>query len=435
VVRRIIRNLVVLAALACAVAARASDDVPRFLIERIEVRNLRHASREIVVAESRLREGATYDERELAAASDRINRLPFILDAAFSLEKGSVRNAYVLAITVSETKPFFYLLDGPFVLEREGANVDYQSQSAVGYRVFTGRRNAFHAGFTADGGEHKPGGRQPATVEAGYTRYDLFGTGAFATFNLKSTVVETSRDKRGRILPELTVGIPLSATKTVTLQYTQSQRTFESPGESLESPGTLAEEPFERERLFTARWAYNTTNAPFFPTRGVILSGGPEVRWSDNLHYFDLDFEPAGTIHLPIRERGHSVSFGLQAGRYWEVSERNSLSVLASGELEARNSKVSFGELSDETQKTSDHNQYGRIDLGFSHSFWSPERIAVDGDQRIEVHLRAFLDRFENPHTAEGPFLTDRISGEQLSVSWVRRNAWGAIRIGLGYAW
>ncbi|HWS70685.1 MAG TPA: hypothetical protein VN605_01165, partial [Thermoanaerobaculia bacterium] len=74
--KRIIRNLVVLAALACAAAARASDDVPRFLIERIEVRNLRRASPEIVIAESRLKEGTTYDERELAAASDRINRLP-----------------------------------------------------------------------------------------------------------------------------------------------------------------------------------------------------------------------------------------------------------------------------------------------------------------------------------------------------------------------
>src|SRR5207253_1347510 len=124
VLKRIIRNLVVLAALLCAATSRAADDVPRFLIERIDVRNLRHASPEIVIAESRLKEGVAYDERELAAASDRINRLPFILEAAFSLEKGSVRDSYVLAITVSETKPFFYVLDAPFIIARDQATVD-----------------------------------------------------------------------------------------------------------------------------------------------------------------------------------------------------------------------------------------------------------------------------------------------------------------------
>ena len=436
VIRRIIRNLVVLAALLCAATSRAADDVPRFLIERIDVRNLRHASPEIVIAESRLREGATYDERELAAASDRINRLPFILEAAFSLEKGSVRDAYILAITVNETKPFFYLLDAPFLIERERADVDYDTQAAVGYRVFTGRRNAFHVGFTgASGATHRPGGRQPSTVEAGYTRYDLFGTGAFATFNLKSTVRETSRDKSGRILPEVTVGIPLSATKTVTLQYTQSNKSFESPGRSIEDPTKLVDSPFQREGLFTAKWTYNTTNAPFFPTRGVILSGGPEVRWYDELNYLSFEIVPSDPLYIPIRQRGRSVSLGLQAGRYWEVSERNSVSVLAGGELEARKSKITFENLVDEESHFSDHNQYGRIDLGFSHSFWSPERVAVDGDQRIEAHLRAFVNRFENPQVSESSILTNRINGQQFSVSWVRRNAWGAVRIGLGYAW
>ncbi|MCU1347355.1 MAG: sigma-54-dependent transcriptional response regulator, partial [Acidobacteria bacterium] len=84
--KRLIAILILMAALFGGAAARGSDEVPRFLIERIDVRNLRHASPEIVRAESRLKEGSSYDERELAAASDRINRLPFILDAQFSLE-------------------------------------------------------------------------------------------------------------------------------------------------------------------------------------------------------------------------------------------------------------------------------------------------------------------------------------------------------------
>src|SRR4051812_46655659 len=90
----------------------------RFLIERIDVRHLVHASADVVRAESRLREGQQYDENELRDANNRIKRLPFVLDAAFTLERGSVRDAYVLAITINETKPFFYLWDTVFYKRR-----------------------------------------------------------------------------------------------------------------------------------------------------------------------------------------------------------------------------------------------------------------------------------------------------------------------------
>jgi outer membrane protein assembly factor BamA len=429
VIKRIIRNLIVLAALLCAAASRAADDVPRFLIERIEVRNLRHASPEIVIAESRLKEGVAYDERELAAASDRINRLPFILEAAFSLEKGSVRDSYVLAIAVSETKPFFYLFDAPAIIAGDRAVVDYNGQAAVGLRTFVGRRNGFHLGFTgATGSSRRSTGRDPAAIEAGYTRYDLFGTGAFATFNLKYSVFETAQTlSSGHLLPELIVGVPLSATQTVTAQYTTRDDSYRAP---------QSDQPDARlgDRIFRAKWSYNTTNQPFFPTRGVILSAGPELRWTDSSSYafiatsttppFTYDFEH-------VLEHSNSKSVVVQAARYWEVSERNSLSALGEGEVAWERGRTTFRN----TGRFSNTNEYGRIDLGFSHSFWSPERIAVDGEQRIEAHVQAFADRYDVPRSDRQFFVDHRVSGEQASVSWVRRNAWGAIRIGLGYAW
>src|SRR5947207_6781228 len=89
-------------------AAAGANDAPRFFIERIDVRNLRFASTAIIRAELRLPAGHEYTEDELRRASDRINRLPFVLDSEFSLEKGSARGAYVLVIKVTETKPLFY---------------------------------------------------------------------------------------------------------------------------------------------------------------------------------------------------------------------------------------------------------------------------------------------------------------------------------------
>jgi hypothetical protein len=88
-----------------------AEEPARFLIERIDVRHLVHASPDVIKSESHLREGQAYSENDLRAANNLIKRLPFVLDAAFSLERGSVRDSYVLVITVNEARPLFYLFD------------------------------------------------------------------------------------------------------------------------------------------------------------------------------------------------------------------------------------------------------------------------------------------------------------------------------------
>lgn len=78
-----------------------------FLIERIEVRGARFGSPAVVEKESLLTAGTRYSETNLKEAMRRINRLPFVLDSSFALEKGSERGAYVLVVTIVETKPLF----------------------------------------------------------------------------------------------------------------------------------------------------------------------------------------------------------------------------------------------------------------------------------------------------------------------------------------
>src|SRR5690349_3991146 len=118
---RTVRAPALLLLLALALPAQAQE---RFLIERIDVRHLVHASADVIRAESRLREGQSYDESELRDANNRIKRLPFILDASFRLERGSVRDAYVLVVTVNETKPFFYLFDAILYRRRPAIEID-----------------------------------------------------------------------------------------------------------------------------------------------------------------------------------------------------------------------------------------------------------------------------------------------------------------------
>lgn len=83
------RNAIVIILLFVVRALAAAEESPRFFIERIDVRNTCHASPAIIRAETRLHEGQTYSEADLREASYRVARLPFVLDAQYSLEKGA----------------------------------------------------------------------------------------------------------------------------------------------------------------------------------------------------------------------------------------------------------------------------------------------------------------------------------------------------------
>ena len=101
--------LTLFAAAAIAVSALAQDAAPpRFFIERIEVRNAAsRRRRELVIAESLLREGTEYSEDDLRAAAARLSRLPFLLSADFALEKDRSRGRYVLVIHVDRDEAVF----------------------------------------------------------------------------------------------------------------------------------------------------------------------------------------------------------------------------------------------------------------------------------------------------------------------------------------
>src|SRR5207244_8048746 len=68
----------------CLPAFVRADEPVRFLIERIEVRHLLHASPDVIRAESRLREGESYTEGELRDATNSIRSVRIIRHPAFT---------------------------------------------------------------------------------------------------------------------------------------------------------------------------------------------------------------------------------------------------------------------------------------------------------------------------------------------------------------
>ena len=419
--------LTALIALALAAPAAAQDAVPpRFFIERIDVRDASRVSPEVIIAESRLREGTEYSESDLRDAAARLGRLPFLLSADFSLERGSDRGLYVLVITVVETKPFFYLLDIRPVFDDDDGylDIDYgdplgngENHGVLGARWFVGRRGAFHAGlFGRDDNQEFTEDYTAAVV--GYTQYDLFGTRAFATLNLKRPLLNVPD---GALSPQLVVGVPVTPNQTVTLTFDESDF-----GSDFWSFGEEEEEQRNTERLVSARWSYNTTNHPFLPTRGTLLSTTPFVSWRD----LAVRRLPNGAEDPEGRTPFHVRSYGLDfsADRYFELSERNSLSVGAEAGW-ARAREDSRLHVNPEERDAT----FAIVRTGFSHSIWSREQ-QKRGDSRFE-----YVARWATRDSGRGPeglfsFYEDE-DQFQLAWAWVRRSSFGTLRLGVGYGW
>lgn len=430
------RTVLIFIAVLLAVLPVAAQESPRFFIERIEVRNARRVSADVVIAESRLSAGREYSEAELRDASTRLSRLPFLLSVDFALEKGSERGQHVLVLSIVETKPFFFAWDARTILTDDYVEIDSgdafngQNEAVLGFRWFVGRRGAVHVGLFG-GNDAREYIQDYASVAVGYTQYDLFGTRAFATLNLKRRIEGYANS--GEITPEVVVGIPLSPNQTLTLQADQTQfsrtkRFFGPEAEwacmAFEDCRTRVE---DEQRSVSARWTYNTTNSPFIPTRGTIVAVSPIVRFNEvkgdrNIYSFDVEGNFLG-VSQPTAHR-RTVGIDGLAERYWELSERNSVAASVAGSFARFETR--YDQEWDLDERPEDG--YSAIVRGrFIHSLWPQERRR-DGDSLLEMTVSyARRDHTERP---ESPADT-----RQLSASWVRRSSWGTLRLGAGYAW
>lgn len=422
VTRTTIAVVVVIIALAALPVVAQEAVSPRFFIEKIEVRNTSRVSPDVVVAESRLREGADYSEAELRDAAARLTRLPFLLNAEFALERGSERGRHVLVIDVAETRSLFFHLDVvPVIEQRPNLSVDIASQLggdetsiAAGYRWFIGRRGALHLALI---GRHPTEFTQGYTAFAvGWTQYDLFGTRAFATLNIKdSPEVGTS--------PQLVVGVPLSLNQTLTAEYDELVIDYDV-NYAIED----THNDRETQRVARLTWSYNTTNHPVLPTEGTLFSAGPIATWRDEMTTLGFATEEGFSYQfLPI----HTTIVGVEASalRYWEISDRNSVNLGVATRFGNFDRRYSYSEGRSERNYNS---LTGVAQAGISRSLWSAEKRASGGDSRIELNVRGQV----RDNTID---LEDRLRRDddnvQATLSWVRHSSWGTFRLGFGGAW
>lgn len=403
----LVKRLVVFALLLCSSrGVFAQESATLFLIEQIEVRGVRFTSKSVIERETLLTEGNSYSEANLRDAMNRINRLPFVLDSNFSLEKGSTRGAYILLITITETKPLFVDAQS-MVMYNDDLRRNRQAAESVrsGIRYFLGSSSLVHV--ATDFHEN---------YEAGLTQYNLFGRAGFASVRVRWTENEidaTFPDRLGggelRITGksgptiELRGGVPVTGNHSIEahVERTSYKTRQVAPEYSLQQEGSTTSA--------LLGWLYDTTDDPVLPTRGTL--------WRTATHTWIAEDEVEVTGEVPFAPggRAESIQYFTQVERYVPITSGQSLI----GGLGYGLSKNEFGFDNEDPSDTELRGGSGTV--GFTTTLWPQRFTARFGDLRLETrYSKAFGKQANNYHTATATIL--------------QRNVWGTLRFAVSYS-
>lgn len=433
----------VLVLFAAPVLAQAEETDPAsFFIETLTVEGADHASSALILSESLLVPGRSYSESELRLGVYRVKRLPFILDAKFSLRKGSERGFYELVITVREPRRFFLGLDVTAVPEEGWSGV---GRGTVGLRAFAGANGVAFLALEGD------------ELRAGYTHYNLLGRNIFASleFGGKSSCCrgvafdfgrETSltRNSLGAGVDPfeltlegdqteklaLTLGLPLGKSQGLrfVLRNEESDRSdFGATLSGNQGQGSfqgLAEKTRRQEAEL--RWLYDTTDDPVVPSRGRLITAA--LAGVDNQRRTDLA-SPGGGGPFVLREGSRSLEARAAMRQYWPLPADQALSLGWEVTLaRERSTALSPGVGASRDDSTDSDSE---VWVGYSRDLWGRESTRRFGDLRLEVRVSPGLAASTFSDDGESSFEVELTARIEASV--VFRSEWGLFRLRLVY--
>jgi hypothetical protein len=400
----------------------------RFPIDRITVDGARHASAELIVAESLLAAGRSYGEDELRQAVYRIRRLPFVLDTRFALRRGSEPGSYELVITVEEASPVFLGLDldvGFGHSSLDGTFWQVGGKGTVGARWFAGQHGVVFG--AVEGGE----------AQIGYTHYNLFGRRVFASFaygrswrdheglrfdwSRRSVRFGTPADLR----PDterfsLLAGFPLTVHQSVRFSATSRKADIQDIGFG----GGDREGIVGRARDADVRWIYDSTDDPVMPTRGRLANVGVvAARQTSATRAVTGEAPPADLDLTGFSQEIEIVALVAGFRSYRPLSARRSLWVAGEVTLSRTAFDERLGEL--DLPERSTTATVVEVGGGYDVDLWEPGAHRRIGDLRFETTLRVLYNEREPE-----PFVElDRFSAVG-GIGFVLRNRWGLFRFG-----
>lgn len=430
------------------------DDTARFLIEKITVETDRPASAGIIQAETLLKEGETYTEDDLRQSIARVHRLPFVLDASFSLRKGSERGAYELVIEAHTARWFFFdrgvqvtSFDKAFALEGNfinGSDYAVSQTGLIGGRLFLGRSGELYTSL----GFHQDLASDGVGVELGYTRYDLFGRGIVADASYSTNfccttevlpfgispdlqVWDWERDQRG----VLSLAVPLSRNRSLQLGWTE--RWGDAGGRRKlfvdTEPSFFSDSIFKGDqssRQIVARWVQDTSDDPLLPSRGSLLSAGLEYAAysASDLRATRFQYPDPPVDFSPPDFHGEQLTAALSATRHWSLTPRQSVS--ASGRISYGRSRVTNLEVNDQLLPETELDVFGGS-VGGKHilRLWTLREPGNHGDLYLETEARYGIESSSPDLGLEN----NPLGRLEISTGLTFRNRWGRLRLALAY--
>lgn len=434
------------------------ESPPLFLIETITVEGADVFSPDILVSTSLLEEGGTYSERELRDAIFRIVRLPLILDAEFALRKGSERGRFELVITVWDARRWFFGYDMALTRWRRPVSLDSpfgddrsaRLETLVGRRFAIGRHGVF---FFAVGPLN-------ASLEAGYTQYNLFGRDVLLNLSYSVSLCNEDVTTPGQVADSscnanivdlgldptfaswtsggdnqratLTLGIPIRGNQS--LRLFASRRTTDSGTRqpALTRDFRRFSDFDDRENLeVSLSWIFNSLDDTVFPTAGSFLDGGAVFRsQSADLEVIDFHFpipfpfEPVLAVHSEADE----LRLRALAERYWPVSRPGTVWARARASL--GRSQVRDLPLPDLSLIDDDLDLWSvGATFGYGHFLKRTYGRPRWREVRWESEVEAFFESTSPDFGLE----SNPLDGFRIGTGITFRNTWGVFRLEVNY--
>lgn len=388
-----------------AATGLTAADSPSFLIESIEVRGVQAVSPEIVIAESLLRESTVYSEQQLRDAERRLRRLPFVFDVEMRLERGSAPGAYLLVLQITETKAWFF----GFAADPRGAGRN--ETLTAGRRWFLRPNGVAHGAVTAD--------PVTASLEVGYTMYDLLGRAAVLSLNLRQPLRDLGPRTSARgPSPELIFVLPLTQRQAVRVGYRLSFFNVR------DRQGGASREA--QSQSFDAAWQYRSVDDPFFPRHGSDVESG--LRLFDTTSgsiLIDTIWVPGQPEprSIPVRQQGAGVD--VRAHRYFDLGRQISV---GGGVFGSSSRRWVDQDIPDTSVFTEGELRQLQAEALISGSFWSEEKARQRGPFRWEAAVgRSFTDLADSSPGGV------RASPFYVRAGIGRRNPWGIYRLVITY--
>jgi hypothetical protein len=380
-----------------------------------------------------------------------------VLDANFSLRKGSERGTYELVIQANTARWFFFdrslhfaQFDQIYTLgDLSDGNESAWSQSGlIGGRMFTGRSGVLYLSL----GSQRDLASDATGTQVGYTHYNLFGRGivadlSYARHDCCSTDVLpfgidpqlSSWDWEDDEQASLKLAIPLAPHRSLQLGWTERSGRADDHMQVLEPVwGTVHDDVLDGiqdSRHLEARWVQDTSDDPILPSRGTVLSAGLEydAYQADNLHaqrYVrgpEGFFVPAGEIDLPGFD-GEQLLATASAMRNWSVTPRQSVS--AGGQVSVGRSQLTGLTLDDRFLPETDLDLYG-VSIRARHllRLWAMRETGNLADLYLDTTLTYGIE-------ASSPGLrlqANPLERFDLTTGVIFRTQWGRLRLAFTY--